>query len=278
MEWESATPCLKHEGNNSPPNYDQAPQPINVEFYERKVQVPLAIAKLLNPIIHREIIPADPNKLKPATTRIQEELEPDTAQTSYGYQVAFANQVDWKSSVAIVHDEPISPEYTTVNTKQNTAPKKDVPTLPPLYTMVSSTHITNGLQDNYIDSAPKYKRKRPKVKWTKQEELLLKKGLDEGLGWQAISRKYLPTRDRSGCYLHWQAMQAKALPHRRGWRRDENEKLAVAMKGRSKEMKALWLKIANDIGKGRTWKEVEIQHAFLTAKKDKSKAMFKAKL
>lgn len=260
MAWQSVTPFLKHQGNHSPPTYDQAPQPIDMEFYEREVQVPPAIAKLLNPIVR----PADPN----------------------GHQAAHADQVDWRPSTSAIHihDDPISPEYTTVGIKPNTALKivnQDDHTLPPLYTLVNSMHITNGLQDNYIDSAPKYKRaksKRPKIKWTKQEEILLKKGLDEGLGWQAIARKYLPTRDRSGCYLHWQAMQAKTLPHRRGWKRDESERLAKAMKGRSKEMKELWLKIAKDIGKGRTWKEVEIQQAFLIAKKDKSKARLKSRL
>ncbi|RUP47362.1 hypothetical protein BC936DRAFT_145818 [Jimgerdemannia flammicorona] len=285
------------------------PRPsFTVEVFER--DVPPAIAKLLNPeiIIHMDSTSTQDNTIK-MPQRVWKPDTPDATydhQIPRVNQTKRKPDVD-----ATAHDNHISAEHTTASTKRKSHPDIDeaipdnqVPSSSTV-AVVDRSHDDDATEDCGIDSANKLKKpkliqgdtssaslasppptspelltppeaptktkKRPKVKWTEEEEVLLKKGFAEGLGWQAIARKYLPTRDRSGCYLHWQSMQAKTLPPRRDWTVEENEKLTKAIKARSKETRELWSKVAEDVGKGRTWKEVEMQQAHLIVKEKEKK-------
>lgn len=286
-------------------DHNQSPELI-VKGFERRMQVPPTLAKLLNPEIVVEAAmdaksrrrdvgdgAARDNPIPPENTipKIGQKREIRQNQTD-GLQGPYDDSEGdsaRKFKRAKLYTSPL------LSLSQQDQPP------PSPHAVVKEIQIGDGLQVHLGDSidgsaqkpkmkrfkytlplpslpipspephVPKKNKKRPKIKWTKQEEKLLAKGLEEGLGWQAICRKYLPHRDRSGCYLHWQAMKAKLQSRRRDWTKEENERLARAMKNRSKEAKEIWAKIAQDMGNERTWKEIEMQQAVLIVEKEKEK-------
>ncbi|RUS17184.1 hypothetical protein BC937DRAFT_90293 [Endogone sp. FLAS-F59071] len=281
MEW--FTPYLKCDNPSVSAAEDHVRESIVVEVLP-------AIAKLLNPenVVH---------KFDTATTIASK------------HQAALAGEKDWRSgdgTPTTAWDDSVPPKYMMAEIGRTNIRKeaREEQTPPPVYTVAETPQIDNDsqTQDDRANLSHKSKKrilthtddttrlfsrsptpspppagsrlkfkKRAKVNWTKQEENLLKQGIKEGLGWQAITNKYLPKRDRSGCYLHWQGMQAKMLPLRRDWTQDEKKSLTQAMKVLSKERKELWSKVAEKYVKGRTWKEIEMQQAHLLVEGEKKR-------
>eukprot|EP00981_Chlorochromonas_danica_P010804 scaffold3414_cov183-Ochromonas_danica.AAC.10 len=82
-----------------------------------------------------------------------------------------------------------------------------------------------------------------KRKWTPEEDLLLKKGVEElGKQWSAISKQYLPHRNRKSLAARWDSFQ---LDLKTGaWEPEEDAKLIALVQTHGESS---WQKIANEM-------------------------------